>query len=62
MSSLSFKLDQLFVLLVPDLVVDVVVAITFHFPDESDFVKKFLSVRSHFIILMISPLRANPHP
>jgi hypothetical protein len=56
----SFKLDQLFILLVPDLVVDVDVAVTFNFPDEVEFVQKLLSINSKVAIDMISPLRANP--
>jgi hypothetical protein len=52
----SFKLDQLFTLLVPELIV---VGAVF-FPSESDFVMTFLSIWSHFA--MLSPLRANPNP
>jgi hypothetical protein len=61
MSTLSFKLDQLFTLLVPDLVVDVVVG-TFKFPDEIEFVQKFLSAWSHFVLRVTLPLPANPLP
>jgi hypothetical protein len=54
MSTLSFKLDQLFVLLVPDLVVHVDVAGgagTFTFPDEVEFFQKFLSIKSKFVVV-----------
>jgi hypothetical protein len=54
MTLLSFKLDQLFILLVPDLVVAV--------PDEVEFVQKFLSIKSKFVIDIIGPLLANPVP
>jgi hypothetical protein len=60
---LSFKLGQLCMLLVPDLV-DVVAgaAGTFSFPSEPNFVQKFLSVRSNFVIDTTFPLRTNPLP
>jgi hypothetical protein len=48
---------------VPDLVVvliEVVVAVIF--PGESDFVQKFLSVWSNFVVFMIDPLITNPPP
>jgi hypothetical protein len=61
MALLSFKLDQLFILLVPELVV-VDVAGTFNSPNEPDFVQNSLSVWSKFVLVMIFPLRANPHP
>jgi hypothetical protein len=62
MTLLSFKLDQLFILLVPDLVVDVDVAVTLNFPDEPDFVQNSLSVWSNFVVLMIAPLHGDPPP
>jgi hypothetical protein len=58
----SFKLDQLFMLLVPKLVVDVAVAVTLNFPDEVEFVQKLLSINSKVAVDMISRLHANPHP
>jgi hypothetical protein len=54
----SFKLDQLFTLLVPELVV-VGAAIC---PSEPDFVQTFLSINSKFVIDMMVPLLANPQP
>jgi hypothetical protein len=59
MSTLSLKLDQPFIVLLPELVVDV--AGTFNFPDEVEFVQKFLSIKSKYVIVMISPLIINPH-
>jgi hypothetical protein len=55
MALLSSKLDQLFILLVPDLVRDV--AGTYNFPDEVYFVQNSLSVWSHFAMDMNAPLR-----
>jgi hypothetical protein len=40
MATLSFKLDQLFTMLVPELIV----AGAIIFPSESDFLQEFLSV------------------
>jgi hypothetical protein len=54
MALLSLKPDELFTLLVPELVVVV------NFPNESDFVQNFLSIKSKFVIDMISPLLVNP--
>jgi hypothetical protein len=54
MATLSFKLDQLFILLVPELVVAV------SFPSEPDFVQTFLSIKSKVVVDMIIPLLANP--
>jgi hypothetical protein len=62
MAILSFKLDQLFILLVPELVVLVEVVVTFTFPSEPDFVQNYLSIESKFVILMIFPLRIDPLP
>jgi hypothetical protein len=59
MALLSFKLDQLFMLLVPELVVIGVVG-AFNSPHEPDFVQNSLSVWSKFVVLMIAPLLANP--
>jgi hypothetical protein len=59
MASLSLKLDQLFILLVPELVLDIVVG-TFHFPSELDLVQKFHSIKSHFVVCMNYPLPLNP--
>jgi hypothetical protein len=60
MALFSFKLDQLFILLEPELVVGVAVGVSF--PNESDFVQKFLSVWSHFVVVMILSLLTNPYP
>jgi hypothetical protein len=64
MSKLSFKLDQLFMLLVPDLAagVDADVAATFKFPVEVNFVQKFLSIKSKFVSVMKAPLCTDPPP
>jgi hypothetical protein len=60
MALLSFKFDQLFMLLLPELVVGV--CGTFSFPSEPDFVQKSLSIWSHCVILMNVPLGHNPQP
>jgi hypothetical protein len=56
MATLSFKLDQLFILLVPEL--DVVV----NFPNEVEFVQKSLSILSKVVLDMNGPLPSNPLP
>jgi hypothetical protein len=56
---LSLKLDQLYMLLVPEIVV---VSVEIRFPSKPDFVQKSLSVWSKFVIVMIAPLLCNPHP
>jgi hypothetical protein len=59
----SFKLDQLFILLVPELVVWFVGTVgAVRFPREPDFVQTFLSIKSKFVVDMISPLRVDPPP
>jgi hypothetical protein len=60
----SLELDQLLMLLVPDLVAVVVAAVagTFSFPSEPNFVQNPLSIKSDFVALMIAPLPANPPP
>jgi hypothetical protein len=55
----SFKLDKLFTLLVFELVT---VSVEVSFSSEPDFVQKFPSVKSHFVIVMKCPLLANPNP
>jgi hypothetical protein len=60
MAFLLFKLDQLFILLVPDLVVGI--CGPFNCPNEPDFVQTFLSINSKFVIDMTLPLRMNPQP
>jgi hypothetical protein len=45
----SFKLDKIFILLVPALVVEV--AGTSNFPDEIEFVQTFLPIKSYFVIV-----------
>ena len=58
MTFLTFKLDQLFILLVPDLVGGGAAI----FPSESKVFQKSLSVWSNFVIGMIVPLLVNPLP
>jgi hypothetical protein len=58
----SFKVDQLFILLVPELVVWFEGVGAVKFPSELDFVQNYLSIKSHFVIVMNRPLRANPPP
>jgi hypothetical protein len=60
MAILLFKLDKLFMLLVPELVVGVAVGVSF--PNESDFVQNSLSIKSNFVTLMKGPLPLNPPP
>jgi hypothetical protein len=60
MARLSFKLDQLFILLMPELVLDV--AGTFNFPSKAEFVENYLSIWSKFVIFMKVPLRTDPNP
>jgi hypothetical protein len=60
MAILSFKLDKLHMLLVPELLLSVLG--TFKFPSEPDFVQKSLSIKSNFVILMFAPLIINPPP
>jgi hypothetical protein len=62
MAILSFKLDQLFTLLVPELVVSFEVEGAVSFPDEPDFVQNSLSIKSNFVMVMQAPLLTNPHP
>jgi hypothetical protein len=59
MSILSSKLDKLFILLVPVLVVGIFGA--FNCPSEPDFVQTFLSIMSNSVIPMIVPLVHNPN-
>jgi hypothetical protein len=54
MASLSFKLDQLFELLIPFGFISI--------PSEPDFVQKFLLIKSNFAILVLGPLGPNPSP
>jgi hypothetical protein len=56
----SFKLNQLFILLVPELVVWFKVVASF--PSEPDFVQNSLSVWSNFVVLVKASLLANPFP
>jgi hypothetical protein len=58
MAILLFELDQLLMLLVPELVIDVFGA--FNCASESDFVKKLLLIFSHFAVLMMDPLSGDP--
>jgi hypothetical protein len=55
---LSFKIDQLFTLLIPFLVF--LLGSGFGFPNEPDFIQKFLSINSYFLIGMIASLLTNP--
>jgi hypothetical protein len=54
------ELDKLFMLLVPELVVLVVGAVTF--PSEANSVQNSLSIRSNFVMDMMLLLRANALP
>jgi hypothetical protein len=59
----SFKLDQLFILPVPELVVCWFGgAGAVSFPNEPDCVKNYLSIKSKFVILMQCSLRFDPLP
>jgi hypothetical protein len=61
MAIVSFKLDQLFMLLTPELVVVVLVgAVTF--PSETDFIQHSLLIRSNFAVGVSCPLVHNPLP
>jgi hypothetical protein len=60
MAIFPFKLDQLFILLVPEHVVWFAGALSF--PNEPDSVQTFLSIKSQVVIGMIGPLCANPPP
>jgi hypothetical protein len=60
MSSLSFKLDQVFILLVPFLVSLVHGVDAVNCPSETDFVQNSFSIKSKFVLLMMLSLRANP--
>jgi hypothetical protein len=63
MPLLSFKIDHLFILLVPELVVFFVgECAVVNFPSEPDFVQKHLSIWSHCVIVMKAPLTTNPLP
>jgi hypothetical protein len=61
MTILLFIFEQLFILLVPELVVWFVVVDASRFPSETDFVQKHLSINSNFVVRMTSPLATNPH-
>ncbi len=54
MAIFSFKLKQLFILLVPELVVLIDAAGGITFPSEVEFVQKFLSIKSNFVIDVVS--------
>jgi hypothetical protein len=58
MAMLLSKLDQLLMLLVPELVVWFADGVIL--PSESDFVQNSLSIKSKFVVLMTGPLRVNP--
>jgi hypothetical protein len=58
MPTLSFKIDQLFIVLVPELVVIGAVSL----PSKPDFVQNYLSIKSNCVILMTGPLLMNPPP
>jgi hypothetical protein len=63
MALLSFIFEQLFKLLVPELVVwfegSVVGVIV---PSEPDFIENSLSILPHFVTVMVDPLPTNPPP
>jgi hypothetical protein len=58
----SFIFEQLFVLLVPELVVWFELVGAVIFPREPDLVQKHLSVWQHFVVSMTDPLCVNPQP
>jgi hypothetical protein len=61
MSILLLKLDHLFTVLAPDLVVAfVVLEGALSIPSEPDFVQEFMSIKSQLVSLMKSSLLANP--
>jgi hypothetical protein len=63
MAILSFKLDKLFILLVPFLVfAGKVGGSLITFPDEPDLVQKILSTKSNCVVFMTCPLVINPRP
>jgi hypothetical protein len=62
MAFVSFKLDHLFILLMPELVVLFEVVVAVWIPREPDVVQNNLSIKSKFVVLMMLPLRANPNP
>jgi hypothetical protein len=62
MALLSSKLDQFFILLVPELVVWFEVVSDLNFPREPDFVQNYLSILSNCVIVTTLPLLANPMP
>ncbi len=61
MAILSFvPNDQLFAVLVPELVVGVWGAVSFS--SKPNFVQAFLSIKSDCVVLMTGPLPVNPPP
>jgi hypothetical protein len=56
MASLSFELNDLFMLLVLEQLVAV------SFPSKPDFVQKRLSIKSNLVSLVKGSLRADPNP
>jgi hypothetical protein len=62
MAILSFIFHQLFILLVPELVVWFEVVSDPNFPIEPDLVEKYLSILSHSVTVMNCPLITNPLP
>jgi hypothetical protein len=64
MATVSFIFDQLFMLLVPELVIGITVApeLAVISPSEPNFVQNTLSIKSKFVCSMTSPLTTNPVP
>jgi hypothetical protein len=63
MAILSLKLDKLFIVLVPALVVWFEVVGDVRFPSEPDFVQISLSIKPDCaVVIKNGPLRANPKP
>jgi hypothetical protein len=56
----SFKLHQLFMLLVPELVVWFEVVGAVIFPLEAEIVQKLLSIWQHFVLVIAVPLTSDP--
>jgi hypothetical protein len=62
MTILLSKLDKLFILLVPELVVWFELVGDVSFPSEPDFFQTLLSIKSNCVIVISFPLRTNPNP
>jgi hypothetical protein len=61
MALLLFELDQLFILLVPELVVWFEAGAVI-FPREAEFIENCLSINWNFVYCVSCTLRMGPHP